>query len=136
MWVQYLESLRDSWKNNNPKGCGMGWLLLVATDTLAKNKGKLRVINHHLKATCESAGSLGSLLSNSPFCYCEAGKARAQTQDLIGRGAKLWRSNVEIPPPTSLSLKVWAAAGKAGVLRRVVGSLKHLRSLNSQCLQK
>lgn len=110
--------------------------VVVATDSLAKNKAKLRVINHHLKATCESAGSLGSLLSNSTFCYCEAGKAKAQPQDLIGRGAKLRRLSVEIPPPTSLSLKVWAAARKASVLRRVVGALEHLRSLNSLCLQK
>lgn len=61
LWVQDLKSFRDSGKNNHHKGCGMGWLLLVATATLVKDKEQLRVINHHVKARCESAGVLESL---------------------------------------------------------------------------
>lgn len=61
LWVQDLKSFRDSGKNNHHKACGMGLLLLVATDRLAKDEEQLRVINHRVKAKCESAGVLESL---------------------------------------------------------------------------
>lgn len=98
LWVQYLESSRDSGRNDNYKGCGMGSLLLLATDTLEKDKEMLRVINHHLLAKCESEGVFGSM--------------KDWAQDLIRRVAKLQRRNVEIPPLASLYVKVWAARGK------------------------
>ena len=89
-WVQYLKSFRDSGRNGNYKGYGAGCLLLVVIDTLEKEKEELRVINHQLKAKCESqrvflAAHKETLISHSQ----RVGLTKDQSQDLNIRIKKL-----------------------------------------------